>query len=111
MKGAEPSVASHPKEGASTDARPGDDGAAALALALEALMKPERIRAVRVIHAAKDVVSGFLLTNCPLEGQDHWKDFEAHLHGPDGSVRYAVVDGRRVPTEARGGRAKHPIHR
>lgn len=61
------------------------------------LLKPERVKALRVTHAGTYVVLGFVLTTCPVENRSYLKDFEAHLAGRKGRfIDYAVVDGRRL---------------
>lgn len=77
----------------------------ALVRSLGELLKPESIRAVKVIRSEEGMASGFVLTNCPTEGQDHWKDFEVHFEAEGGPVDYAVVDGRRLTEAVRGDRA------
>lgn len=78
-----------------------------LTQSLSNLLKPERIKTIKVLRSEEDAVSGFVLTNCPTEGQDHWKDFEVHL-AEAGSVDYAVVDGRKLTGSAKSGRTTGP---
>ncbi len=82
-------TAQEPKYGGAAEAK--------LAQALGDLLKPEVVKEMKVNAVRKDVVRGFVLTSCPVEGQDHWKDFEAHLgSGGSGHLKYAVVDGKRI---------------
>jgi hypothetical protein len=74
-----------------------------LAQSLETVISPERVKLVKITKAKEDVVTGFVLTHCPVEGIDHWKDFEAHMKsGRGASVRYVIVDGRRLGTAVSG---------
>ena len=98
------------KVGVVFDGVNGSRGAEALARELGDLMKPERVKAVRILRLAEGMVSGFLLTNCPTENQDHWKDFEAHLGDRVDSIEYLVVDGRRLVTGSTGSRTRAVRH-
>lgn len=74
-----------------------------LVQALRNLLKPESVKVVRITHAERGVVNGFLVTHCPVGKRDHWEDFEAHLaRGGEGAVRYAIVDGRKLMPVASG---------
>ena len=95
MKVQEPTKGGKPKERALGGWADGGGANDFLIKALGGLLKPESLKAIRVIHASEGVVSGFLLTTCPMEAQDHWKDFEVHLQGRGGAIVYAVVDGKR----------------
>jgi TusA-related sulfurtransferase len=82
-------TAQEPKRGGAVETK--------LAQALGDLLKPEVVKEMKVNVVGKDVVRGFVLTSCPVEGQDHWKDFEAHVgSGKSGYLKYAVVDGKRI---------------
>ncbi|HUK80410.1 MAG TPA: sulfurtransferase TusA family protein [Nitrososphaerales archaeon] len=82
-------TAQEPKYGGTVEAK--------LAQALGDLLKPELIKEMKINAVGKEVVRGFVLTSCPVEDQDHWKDFEAHLaSGKSGFLKYAVVDGKRI---------------
>ncbi len=71
-----------------------------LTTSLGDLLRPVRVKAVRITRVEPDVVSGFLLANCPVENLDYWRDFEVHLTSSgDGSVKYAMVDGRRFVSQ------------
>lgn len=81
-------------------AKPGMQGT--LVSAFKDLLRPESVKIMRITHVEGDVVNGFLLTHCPVGDRDHWKDFEAHLVSGEGTVSYAVVDGRKLaPTATR----------
>ena len=70
---------------------------ARLARALGDILKPELIKEVKITTVGKEVVRGFVLTSCPVENRDHWKDFEAHVAtGKTDYLKYAIVDGKRV---------------
>jgi hypothetical protein len=63
----------------------------------ERLLRPERVRKVEITKVEGTKVLGFLLTSCPVERLEHWKDFEARLAtDKGGSIVYAVVDGKRL---------------
>jgi len=82
-------TAQEPKYGGTVEAK--------LVQALGDLLKPELIKEMKINAVGKEVVRGFVLTSCPVEDQDHWKDFEAHLaSGKSGYLKYAVVDGKRI---------------
>ncbi len=67
----------------------------ALERSLGDLIKPLRVRKLKVTALGADVVSGFVLVNCPVEDTECWRDFEAHLtEERDGRLAYAVVDGK-----------------
>jgi hypothetical protein len=68
----------------------------ALGRIFKSVLKPERVKAVKITSVRGNVVSGFLLTHCPVGDRDNWKDFEAHI--PNNEVDpavYMIVDGRR----------------
>ena len=67
-----------------------------LKLAFGSLIGPESVKVVRITHEGEDVVQGFILTHCPLEDLDHWKDFEVYLKPDDrDGISFVVVDGKR----------------
>lgn len=83
-----------------------------LLMAFSDILRPERIRTLRITQVEKGVVHGFLLTHCPVENRDHWKDFEAHLiGGNEGPIKYAIVDGKRFSPHSSGSppKVKSPV--
>jgi len=81
----------------SQETKPENAIEAKLARALRDLLKPELVKEVKVNAVGKDVVRGFVLTSCPVENRDHWKDFEAHVaSGKSDYLKYAIVDGKRI---------------
>lgn len=74
-----------------------------LKLTFDNLLKPERVKKVRITYAGKGVILGFLLAHCPVEDHDQWEDFEAHVaNDRSGSIKYAIVDGRRLAPRSSG---------
>jgi hypothetical protein len=68
-----------------------------LKLAFERVLRPEHVRKVEITKVEGTVVLGFLLTTCPVERLEHWKDFKARLStGPSGPLDYAIVDGKKL---------------
>jgi len=75
----------------------------ALSRVFKSLLKPERVKTVKITRVRGNIVSGFLLTHCPVGDRDNWKDFEAHMPDTEtDSAVYMIVDGRRFRPSALG---------
>ena len=63
---------------------------------LKDLLKPVKVKGLVINKADESSVRGIVLTVCPIEKTLSGKDFEVFLAGDrEGSIRYALVDGRR----------------
>ena len=76
---------------------------------LKDLLKPVKVKGLVVNIADESSVRGIVLTVCPIEKTLSGKDFEVFLAGDqEGSIRYALVDGRRFfPKTTKARTSKH----
>jgi hypothetical protein len=64
---------------------------------LRDLLKPVKVKSVTITKADRYTVQGVLSTVCPIEKRESGRDFEVGLAGnKQGSIRYVMVDGRRL---------------